>query len=141
MPYMPDGMPLPVPTIDTKGFWDAAKRHELVIQRCLNCGTFRHTPIACCHVCQSFEYEWHRVSGKGIVYSYIICNHPVHPVLESRVPYNVVAVELPDAGNVRVSGNLLDCPEQEIYIGMPVEVTWEDIDDEVTLPQWKKATP
>ncbi len=142
MPYMPQGMPLPDtkdPSI--KGFWEHTKKHELVVQRCAKCGTFRHTPTLVCYNCQSFDYEWYKVSGKGRVYSYTIVHHPAHPVLKGKVPYNIVLVELPDAGGVRVVGNLIDgTPNEEIHIGMPVEVTWEDINEEVTLPQWKQAT-
>lgn len=138
---MPEGLPLPNTTeYETKEWWEHCKRHELVIQRCTDCGTFRHTPTIVCYNCQSFNYEWHKVSGKGVVYSYTICHHPAHPAVRERVPYNVVLVELPDAGGVRMIGNLVDCPNEEIRIGMPVEVTWEDITDDVSLPQWKRST-
>ena len=141
MPYMPEGMALPATDeVDTKEWWEHCKRHELVVQRCTDCGTFRHTPLPVCHNCQSFNYEWHKVSGRGVVYSYMICHYAATPVLKDRVPYNVILVELPDAGNVRMLGNLIDStPDEEIYIGMPVEVTWEDVTDDVTLPQWKRA--
>lgn len=141
MAYMPEDIPKPdVNDQSITGYFEHAKKHELVIQKCSKCGTFRHTPMATCYNCQSFDYEWHKVSGKGTIYSYTIIHHPVHPALKERVPYNVVLVEIPDAGNVRVVGNLIDgTPNEDIKIGMPVEVTWEDIDDEITLPQWKRA--
>ena len=141
MPYMPKDMPIPATDeIDTKEWWAFCKRHQLMVQRCTDCGTFRHSPLPVCYNCQSFNYLWHHVSGKGIVYSYIICYYPSHSALRERVTYNVVLVELPDAGNVRMIGNLVDCPSDEIHIGMPVEVAWEDINDDVTLPQWKRVT-
>lgn len=142
MPYMPEGMPLPATDeIDAKGFWEHCRKHELVVQRCTDCGTFRHPPAPVCYNCQSFDFEWHKVSGKGVVYSYMIVHHPPLPVLNDKVPYNVILVELPDADIVRITGNLIDgCPHDEIYIGMPVEVSWEDIDGVTTLPQWKRAT-
>jgi uncharacterized OB-fold protein len=90
-----------------------------------------------CHVCRSFEYEWSPVSGKGVVFTYIIAHHPPSPAYEDQVPYNVVLVELPDAGNVRMVGNLLDCPPEKVRIGMAVEAVFEDINDEVTLVQWR----
>lgn len=138
---MPKGMPLPATDEpNTREWWQHCKRHELVVQRCTNCGTFHHTPIPVCYNCQSFDYEWHKVSGKGVVYSYTICYHPAHSAIRERVPYNIVQVELPDAGNVRMTGNLIDCPSEDIRIGMPVKVTWEDITDDVTLTQWKRIT-
>ncbi|MDO8670622.1 MAG: OB-fold domain-containing protein, partial [Dehalococcoidia bacterium] len=65
--------------------------------------------------------------------------HPVHPALKERVPFNLVIVELPDAGNVRLAGNVIDAPFEELYIGMPVEVVFEDYPEGVTLPRFKRA--
>ncbi|MBM2825659.1 MAG: OB-fold domain-containing protein [Dehalococcoidales bacterium] len=141
MPYMPDSMPIPnVEDWDTKEFWAHCKKHELVVQRCTDCGTFRHSPQAVCFNCQSWNYEWKKVSGKGVVFSYIICHYPAMAAVKTRVPYNVVLVELEDAGKQRMLGNLIDgTPNEDIHVGMPVEVTWEDIDDTLTLPQWKRS--
>lgn len=141
MRYMPENMPLPdTKDINYRDWWGFCKKHELVVQRCVDCGTFRHPPEPLCYNCQSFNWEWHRVGSKGVVFSYVIPYYPVHPALKNRVPYNVVLVELPDAGRVRMLGNLLDCPNGEIQIGMLVEVAWEDVSDDVTLPQWKRGT-
>ena len=141
MPYMPDEMPLPS-TDDpfTQGFWEHTKKHELVVQKCNNCGTFRHSPTPVCYNCLSWDFEWHKVSGKGVVFSYIINHYPAMSILKERVPYNVLLVEIPDAGNIRMVGNLIDgTPNEDIHVGMEVEVTWEEVTDDVTLPQWKLA--
>jgi uncharacterized OB-fold protein len=125
--------------VDDAPFWKAATEHTLVIQRCANCKTFRHPPMPVCYECQSFEHEWVNVSGKGIIYSYVNVTHPTHPALKERVPFNIVIVELPDAGNVRLAGNVIDTPFEDLYIGMPVEVVFEDYPEGVTLPNWKRA--
>jgi uncharacterized protein len=139
MPYLPKGLPLPITDeIDTKEWWEHCKLHELVVQRCIECGTFRYPPVTVCYNCQSFNYGWHKVSGKGKVYSYIINYHATHPALKTRVPYNVISVELVDAGNVCMIGNLIDCPDEEIRIGMDVQVCWEEITDSITIPQWMR---
>lgn len=130
--------PLPLVKRDIKDFWDACKRHELVIQRCKDCGTFRHTPRPMCHNCSSMNTENVVVSGKGTVYSYTIVTHPVHPGF-MEVPYAVVLVELPDAGGVRMVSNIVDCPPEEVRIGMPVEVCFDDVTEEITLPRFKRA--
>ena len=90
-----------------------------------------------CHACRSSGYEWHPVSGKGVVFTYIIAHHPPNPAYQDQVPYNVVLVELPDAGNVRMVGNLLDCALDEVRVGMAVEVEFEDVNNDVTLIQWR----
>lgn len=126
---------LPTPNLDTKEFWEGCNRHELLIQRCKECGTWRHYPRPLCHNCTSFETEWVRVSGRGQVYSYIIAYHSFHPAFAPRVPYAVVLVELEDAP-VRLASNLVYCPLEEISIGIPVEVVFEEV-KEATLYKFR----
>ena len=138
--YLPSGLPLPAPAVDglDTGFWEAAKRHELVVQKCNACGGFQFGPEWICYQCHSFDLGWQQVSGRGRIYSWERVWHPVHPALKDACPYLVVLVELPDAGNVRMVGNLLGNPEQEVEIGAEVEVAYEDHPlDQVTLVQWK----
>jgi len=140
--FMPQGVPLPGAEAGTPDaeFWEACRRHELVVQRCSDCDTFRHTPELICYECYSFNYRWEQVSGRGTVYSHMNVVHPVHPALMQVGPFNVVLVELSDAQGIRMIGNMVDCAYEDIHIGMPVEVVFEDHDnEEVTLPLWKRA--
>jgi hypothetical protein len=141
MAYLPDEMPLPVTDeIDTKDWWEACQRKELVIQQCANCKTYRHPPIPVCYVCNSMDFTWTPVEGKGEVYTYTIAYHPVHPALQGRDPYNIVVVELTHLkpGTVRMVGNVVDAANEEVHCGMPVQLTWEERGG-VALPNWKKA--
>jgi uncharacterized OB-fold protein len=138
--YLPSGMPLPAPSADGLDtvFWEATRRHELLVQRCNQCGTFQWGPEWICHQCRSFDLGWAPVSGRGRIYSWERVWHPVHPALRDACPYLVVLVELPDAGNVRMVGNLLGDPMQQVVIDGEVEAVFEDHDDEqVTLVQWR----
>lgn len=140
--YLPAGMPLPAPSPDglDQAFWEAARRHELVVQRCTNCQTFQFGPEWICYNCHSFDLGWHRVSGRGRIYSWERIWYPVHPALRDACPYMVVLVELPDAGNVRMVGNLLGDPMQEVPIGAEVEAVFEDHEPEqVALVQWRQV--
>ena len=140
--FMPEGMPVPGPDKWNPDweFWQSLRRHELVVQQCDDCGTFRHTPEFLCYNCHSYNFHWQKVSGKGVVFSYVNVVYPVHPASRDKVPFNIVLVELPDAGNVRMLGNMVDCEYKDIHIGMPVEVVYEDHpEEEVTLALWKKA--
>ena len=142
--YLPNGLPIPVPENDglDKPYWDATRRGELLVQRCKKCGTFQWGPEWICHKCLSFDLDWHKVSGKGRIYSWERPWHPVHPALKEHGPYVVVLVELPDAGNVRMLGNLLGDPKQEVRIGAEVQAVFEPHDDAkppFTLVQWKLA--
>lgn len=137
--YLPAG--LPAPRVDglAAEFWAAARRHELVVQRCRRCRTWQWGPEYICHHCHSFELTYERVSPRGTVYSWERSWYPVHPALQEAVPYLTVLVELPQAGGVRMVGNLLGDPLQMVSIGAEVEVVFEDHDDAVppfTLVQW-----
>jgi len=107
--YLPEGLPAPRAqrTGVDKEFWDATKRHELVVQKCNSCGAFQWGPEVLCHQCHSFEMGWQKVAGRGRLYSWVRCWNPVHPALKDACPYIVAVVELPDAGNIRMVGNLL----------------------------------
>jgi uncharacterized protein len=138
--YLPSGLPAPMPAndgLDTE-FWAAVKRHELVVQRCNACQTFQWGPEWVCHHCHSFDMGWAQVSGRGRIYSWERPWHPVHPALVGQGPYLVVLVELPDADNVRMVGNLLGDPMQEVRIGSEVQAVFEDHPDkDATLVQWE----
>ncbi len=140
--YLPAGLPMPAPSVDglDAEFWEATRRHELAVQRCRRCGVFQFGPEWICHQCHSFDLGWERVSGRGRIYSWERVWHPVHPALKDACPYLVVLVELPDAGNVRMVGNLLGDPLQAISIGDAVEAVFEDHAEEgVTLVQWRRV--
>jgi uncharacterized OB-fold protein len=127
--------PRPAPTPDEAPFWDACRAHELRLQRCTGCGTFRHPPRPRCPKCRSPEHTWEQVSGRGVIASYTICYPPVLPAFVNRVPYNAVVVEL-DEGPFFVS-NAVGVDDDDLAVGQPVEVTFVDLDDELTLPQFR----
>lgn len=126
--------PLPAVTPEAKEFWEGCNRHELLIQRCKECGTYRHYPRPMCPNCHSLNVEWAKVSGRGKVYSFTVIHHPSHPAFLD-VPYAVVIVELEEG--VRMVGDVVDSRPEEIYIGMPVEVFFDDVTEEVTLPRFR----
>lgn len=141
-PYLPPGLPMPAASPDglDKEYWEATRRHELVVQRCNACQAFQWGPEWLCNACHSFDMGWHRVSGRGRIYSWERVWHPVHPALKDACPYLVVLVELPDAGNVRMVGNLLGNAEDPVVIGTEVEAVFEDHPEvEIALVQWRRA--
>ena len=131
--------PRPVPDPDVAGapFWDAAARHELVLQKCTSCGTIRHPPRPMCPVCNSMESMFEQASGRGRIWSWVVAHAPVLPSFADKVPYNVVVVELEEG--VRMIGNLLDVENDAIAEGMEVVVDFEDVEEGVSLPVWRPA--
>ena len=142
--------PRPVPDPDISGapFWEAAARHELVLQTCASCGTIRHPPRPMCAVCNSMEYTFEQASGRGRIWSWVIAHAPVLPSFAEKVPYNVVVVELDEAPTLRLVGNLVASPDgpinevdpATIEIGQPVRVVFQCVADDETLPRWMLAS-
>ncbi len=137
MEYIP-GIPLLRPRVDldNQGFWEAAKQHKLVFQKCKDCGLLVHRPRPMCPRCNSMEKEWVPSTGKGIVYSWVnfVYANAAYPGI--KVPYTVVVVEMVEG--VRIISNLHDVKPEEVYVGMPVEVVFDDIADDLTLPKFTR---
>jgi uncharacterized OB-fold protein len=130
--------PLPVINEDTAPYWEYCRKHELRMQKCQQCGYIRFPVSIVCPKCHSLEAEWTRLSGKGRVYSFIIYHQAYHPSYKDDLPYAVAIIQL-DEGP-RMESNIIDCKMEDIKIDMPVEVTFDDVTDEVTLPKFKPAT-
>ena len=133
---MPDYVkPLPYVHDETRPFWEGTKRHELQIQRCLDCEKFYFYPRSICPHCLSDNTEWVNVSGRGKIYSFTVSHRPASPAFEPDVPYNIAIVEL-DEG-VRMMSNIVECQNEDLRIDMPVEVVFDDVTPEITLPKFR----
>lgn len=120
--------------IDTGGFFEAARRNELVIRMCNGCDAVLHMPRAYCRTCGSWDGRWQAVAGTGSVYSWTVVEHQVHPAYP--VPYTTVLVELDDVP-ARLVGYLEGKPE--LTAGQPMHVWFETVAEGVVLPQWAPA--
>jgi len=144
--HLPTGMPRPVPEPDglDAPYWEGTRAGELRVQRCRRCRGFQWGPEWICHRCLAFELEWVAVPPRGRIYSWERAWHPVHPALRGHGPYVVVLVELPEAGHIRMIGNLLGDPTRDVSIGASVEAVFEPHDDATppfTLVQWRRSLP
>ncbi len=126
----------PIVDNDTRGYWDAMKRHELVIQRCKNCGLRVHPPRPMCPRCLSTEKEWTPVSGKGVIHTWVNIVYDKSSFPGIKVPYSVAVVELEEG--VRLTTNLVDIKPEDVKIGLPVEACFVDVDEDLSLVQFKK---
>ena len=129
--------PLPTPSPETRPYWDGCKNHELWLPFCPSCQSFFFYPRDFCPRCFSWDVEWRRVSGRGKVYTFAIHYRPWHPGWAAEIPYVTALVELEEGP--RLYTNLIDVdPDpRKIRCDMPVEVVFEDINEEITLPKFR----
>lgn len=143
--YLLPGLPQPVASqdgLDTP-YWNGLRDEKIMLQKCNTCSKFQWGPEWICHHCLSEDVGFEQVAGDGVIYSYERIWHPVHPALKEQGPYIVVLVELPQADHVRLVGNLLGDPEQEVVIGSLVTAEFEhhnDAEPAFTLLQWQPGS-
>jgi uncharacterized protein len=138
--YLHEGLPQPAPTPLDAPYWSGLQENRLVLQHCESCQQWQWGPEWICHHCHSEDVVFTQVAPAGKIYSYERVWHPVHPALKEQGPYIVVLVEIPEAGNVRLIGNLLGDPEQAVTIGAPVQGVFEHHEQAgYTLLQWQVA--
>jgi uncharacterized OB-fold protein len=140
--YLPSGLPIPVAEPDglSTPYWAGLRQNRLLVQRCSDCRTWQFGPEWLCHRCHAFDPQWTEVDPGGRIFSWERVWHPSHAVLRNHGPYIAVLVELPHADGVRMVGNLLGDPMQEVAIGTEVEGVFEhhrDSDPPHSLLQWR----
>ena len=126
--------PIPVPTPISKPFWDGAKQHRLLLQRCANGDVFYYARSHC-PKCLSNELTWFDASGKGTIYSYTVARRATAPEFEADVPYTIGVIEL--AEGPRMTSLVVEADPDSVRIGMAVEVVFDDINDETALPYFR----
>jgi uncharacterized OB-fold protein len=127
--------PLPRPNKLSTPYWEGAKQHRLRVRRCTICDHKWLPPSDRCPKCLSKEIEWIDASGRGKVWSWVVFWQRYFPSFEADIPYNVAYVELEEGP--RLMTNLVDVDPAKIYCDMPVEVVFEDVTPEITLPKFR----
>ncbi len=127
--------PLPKPTPTSRPFWEAARLHELSLQRCAACTAYIYYPRARCPHCFSDRLGWERVSGRGKVYSYTVVRRASSRSFADQ-PYVLAIVELNEGP--RMTTNIVAEPHN-VKVGMPVVVHFDDVTPEHTLVKFKPA--
>jgi uncharacterized protein len=137
----------PLPVIDdaSRPFFEGALQGKLMLRRCRACGTFMwpvggiRTPLRPrCVECFSGDLEWAPSRGQGSLYSFAVMHQVYHPAFAAEIPYNISVIELEEG--VRMTCAVVDCPNEELQIGMPVEVIFERVTEEIALPKFKRSS-
>jgi uncharacterized OB-fold protein len=129
--------PLPVPSAWSKPFWEAARRNELVLKRCVQCGHVDHPPYLYCTECGSEESEWVKASGKATLYAFAVNTYGVPFPFVLDLPYVTALVDLPEGP--RMISNVVGCSPGDLRNGMALEVVFERVEGDVVLPRWRPA--
>jgi len=126
----------PVPVVNTwaQPFWDATKEERLIIQKCKDCGEHIFYPRIACINCFSDNLDWIECSGRGTIYTYTVVEANAPSAFIQDLPY-VVAVVILEEG-VRMLSNIIDCDPYLVKCDMPVQVTFEKLNDDFTLPKF-----
>ena len=127
--------PIPAVNPESKPFWEACKRHELYVQKCGDCGILRYYPRELCGACLSSNVEWVKCSGKGEVYTFTVTHQHRGAGFREDLPFVMAYIKLEEG--VRMLSNIIQCDPATVHVGMPVEVVFEDVNDEISLPKFK----
>jgi uncharacterized OB-fold protein len=135
--FFPDSMPMPMANAITLPWWQAAAEHRLVVQRCTSCEHTRLPPAPLCPECRSEESDWKEVSGRGEVYTYTTVHRPI--AAGQELPFVIAVIALEDSGGLRLISNLVNVDPQDLEIGMPVELVWEDMSADLAIPRFRPS--
>ena len=127
--------PRPHPSPATQPFWDATAEQRFLIQRCPACGQAQFYPRPTCTSCASTSLDWEPASGAATLHTFTVARRATHPAFDGTEPYVVAIVEL--AEGPRVTGNVVDCDVDDVRVGMPLELIWDEPgEDGFRLPLW-----
>lgn len=130
--------PLPIPTKWSQPFWDAAREHRLVLRKCSACGYIDHPPYLYCTNCHADEHEWVEASGRATLAAYAINIFGVPFPFWVDLPYVVALVDLPEGP--RMISNIVECEHDQLDNGMELEVVFDDVNDQITMPKWRPVS-
>jgi uncharacterized OB-fold protein len=129
--------PLPSLTAELKPFFDGAREGRLVLQKCASCSKFRFPPQELCDHCGAWESSFAPVSGRGEILSFIVVHQVYHPAFAALVPYVVARIRLREG--VVLTSNVIGIAPAQVRCGMPVEVTFAQLDGDTILPLFRAA--
>lgn len=132
----------PLPKIDphNEPFWDGLREHKFLVPKCDDCGDYNWVPYPACRSCLSENQTWTEVSGRGVVFSYSIA-YGGSGAWGMEVPYGIIMGKLEEGPrSLVVLASSTGIPLDELRIGMPIKIVYEDVPDEnITLYRWSAA--
>jgi uncharacterized protein len=130
--------PLPIITPLTEAFWDGVAQRKLMICHCADCDHLLHPPRPVCNRCMSTNIDAKEMSGLATLYTYTVTVQVFHPFYADKVPYVLAVVELEEQPGLRLTTIVVDCPEDQLRVGLPVEVVWTEAGPDWVLPYFRR---
>ena len=130
--------PIPQASPETEHFWAGCKEGKLLLQRCKDTGKAYFPPRPFSPYTGSREVEVFEASGKAKLFSYVI-NHRPPKGFEDEAPYAIAVVELEEGP--RMMTNITECEQtpEALELDMALEVVFEEISDDISLPKFRPA--
>ena len=128
--------PLPAITPETRHFWEGTRAGELRLQKCAACDHAYFPPRPFCPQCASQDVRVFLASGRATLYSYVI-HHRQTPGFVP--PYSIAVVELEEGPRMMSNIVEVDQTPEALQLDMPLEVVYERMNDEISLPLFRPA--
>jgi uncharacterized OB-fold protein len=125
-----------LPQLDDENrfYWTSGVDGVLRMLRCQDCSFWVHPPQPVCPKCHAKHLAPTPLSGQGTLFSYTINAKSWGPGLE--VPYVIGIVMLDEQPGLQLTTNIRGVAPEDVRIGMPVSVTFEQ-DEDVWLPMFE----
>jgi uncharacterized OB-fold protein len=130
--------PVPIVQPESQAYWDGARQGRLVLQRCRACAAWVHPPRFSCPSCLSGQLAAAEATGHGTVFAWSVMHQRGVPGFDEQIPYAVVLIELAEQPGLLAVGQVVDCAPEELRVGMPVNVCFEERGD-IVVPQWRRG--
>ncbi len=140
MTYLPADVPLPEADPWERPFWSHCEQRSLRFQCCSECGKIRHPPLPVCACCGSSADHWVPATDDAEIYTFTVVHLASHPALAPALPFNAVVVIFPALQSVRLVSNVVRCPNEDLRIGMPLKLVWEEPKPGHVLPRFEPRT-
>jgi len=127
--------PVPVPTSLSREFWAAAAEGRLAIPECDDCGIRFFVPEPACPGCLSRSWHYAPSAGTGTVYAVTVVHRVPGPGFE--VPFALAVIDLDDGATLL--SHVVDCPVDDVVIGLRVRADFRRLTDEITLPYFVRC--
>ena len=133
-------IPPPQPQPESDFYWEKCKANELWLRPCKSCDQAYFYPRDICPNCFSRDTDWIQSSGRGTLHTFAIVHRGPTPAFRDRVPYVAAIVEVESGARIPTNLVGIDPDPELIKIGMPVEVVFQELDENISLPMFRPVS-